>query len=58
MLNFIICDDVKQYREMVKKIIIAYMMKNKLEYQTHFFTDYDNEFMKIVKKSYHLKFIY
>ncbi len=50
MLNFIICDDVKQYREMVKKIIIAYMMKNKLEYQTHFFTDYDYEFMKIVEK--------
>ena len=50
MLNFIICDDVKQYRKMVEKIVISYMMKNKLEYQTHIFTDYDDEFMKIVEK--------
>ncbi len=49
MINFIICDDVKQYREMVEHIVISYMMKNKLEYKTHVFKDYDSEFMKIVE---------
>ena len=49
MINFIICDDVQQYREMVEHIVISYMMKNKLEYKTHVFKDYDSEFMKIVE---------
>ena len=49
MINFIICDDVKQYREMVEHIVASYMMKNKLEYKTHVFKDYDSDFMKIVE---------
>lgn len=49
MINFIICDDVKQYREMVEHIVVSYMMKNKLEYKTHVFKDYDSDFMKIVE---------
>lgn len=49
MINFIICDDVKQYREMVEKVIDSYMMKNKLEYKTHIFKDYDSKFMEIVE---------
>ena len=50
MINFIICDDVKKYREMIQNIISKYMMKNKLEYKTHVFNDYDNHFMDIVNK--------
>ena len=49
MINFIICDDVKQYREMVKHVVSLYMMKNKLEYKTHIFEDYNSDFMKIVE---------
>ncbi len=49
MINFIICDDVKQYREMVEHIVVSYMMKNKLEYKTHVFKDYDSDFLKIVE---------
>jgi len=49
MLNFIICDDVKQYRDMVENIISSYMMKNKLEYKTHIYSDYDDNFMKIIE---------
>lgn len=48
MINFIICDDVLKYRQMIEKIIAKYMMKNKLEYKTHIFNDYDDEFMKMV----------
>lgn len=49
MINFIICDDVKQYREMVEHIVASYMMKNKLEYKTHTFEDYNSDFIKIVE---------
>ncbi len=49
MLNFIICDDVKQYRDMIENIISSYMMKNKLEYKTHIYSDYNDDFIKIIE---------
>ena len=49
MINFIICDDVQKYREMAERVIDSYMMKNKLEYKTHIFKDYDSKFMEIVE---------
>ena len=55
MINFIICDDVKQYREMVEHIVASYMMKNKLEYRTHVFEDYDSDFLKIVESKLSFK---
>ena len=55
MINFIICDDVKQYREMVEHIDASYMMKNKLEYKTHVFKDYDSDFLKIVESKLSFK---
>ncbi|MBR3198414.1 MAG: response regulator transcription factor [Bacilli bacterium] len=50
MLNFIICDDIPKDRKMIEQIISKYMMKNKLEYKTHIFDDYDDNFIKIVNK--------
>lgn len=55
MINFIICDDVKQYCEMVEHIVASYMMKNKLEYKTHVFRDYNKEFLKIVESKLSFK---
>lgn len=49
MINFIICDDVKKYREKITHIVDSYMMKNKIEYRNYVFDDYDNRFMKIVE---------
>lgn len=49
MINFIICDDITKDREMIKNVISKYMMKNKLEYKTHVFDDYDDDFIEIVK---------
>lgn len=49
MINFIVCDDIIKDREMIKNIISKYMMKNKLEYKTHIFSDYDDSFIEIVK---------
>ncbi len=50
MLNFIICDDIKKDRETIENIVSKYMMKNKLEYKTHIFKDYDDNFLEIVNK--------
>ncbi len=50
MINFIICDDIPKDRKMIEKIISKYMMKNKLEYKTHIFDDYDDQFIEIVNK--------
>ena len=55
MINFIICDDVKQYRDMVEHIVDSYMMKNKIEYKTHIFDDYDSDFVKIVESKLSFK---
>lgn len=50
MINFIVCDDIVKDRKMIKNVISKYMMKNKLEYKTHIFDDYDDNFIEIVKK--------
>ena len=50
MINFIVCDDIVKDNEKIKNIISKYMMKNKLEYKTHIFSDYNDEFIEIVKK--------
>ena len=55
MINFIICDDIEKYRTMIKRVIVKYMMKNKLEYKTHIFKDYDEEFLKNKKKKLSFK---
>lgn len=55
MINFIICDDIPKYRIMIKNIIDKYMMRNKMEYKTHIFEDYDNQFMEIVNSKLSFK---
>lgn len=49
MINFIICDDNQKVVSDIKTILSNYMMKNKIEYKTHLFYDYDNKFMDIIK---------
>ncbi|MBR2833193.1 MAG: response regulator transcription factor [Bacilli bacterium] len=48
MINFIICDDVKKYREMIKHVIDKFMMKSDFEYKTYEYTDYDDEFLNVI----------
>ena len=48
MLNFVVCDDEKKYRDFAEGVINKYMMKNQHEYQIHMFNDYDREFMDII----------
>ena len=49
MINFIICDDIEKYRKQIENIVSKYMMKNKLEYRTHIFNDYNEDFLKMVE---------
>lgn len=51
MINFIICDDNKKYRDKVSSIVDKFMMKNKFHYEKHFFEDYDDSFLKIVEQN-------
>ena len=55
MVNFIICDDDKKYRDLVKNVVTDYMMKNELEYKLYVFDDYGSEFMDIVNKKLSFK---
>lgn len=48
MMNFIICDDSYGIVDKVSKIITMYMMSTDIEYHTHCFHDYDENFEKII----------
>ena len=50
MLEFIICDDNKLITDKVVDTVSEVMMKNKLVYKTLVFNDYNNSFMKVIKK--------
>lgn len=49
MINFIICDDIKEDLEVVLDVVSCYMMQNKIEYKTHVFRDYNDDFLKIIE---------
>ena len=49
-MNFIVCDDNQHIRNKVKEVIDSVMMKNKLNYRTHLFSDYDKSFFEIIKQ--------
>ena len=51
MINFIVCDDDIKILKKVERIIDKYMMKNKLAYKVHLFTDYDDEFMQLLNSN-------
>lgn len=50
MINFVIVDDFKEVTDNIKNIISKIMINNKLEYKTHIFNDYDNEFKKFMNE--------
>lgn len=50
MINFIICDDNKEFLKKEKQLVDNFMMKYDIEYKCHLYTEYDNEFDNIVLK--------
>ncbi|MDD6879582.1 MAG: LytTR family transcriptional regulator DNA-binding domain-containing protein [bacterium] len=50
MINFIICDDNKEFLIREKKIIDNLMMKYDIEYECKMFTNYGNDFQNFMKE--------
>lgn len=48
MINFVVCDDKKEYLNEISKIIDKIMMKNKYLYKKNLFSEYNNEFIDMV----------
>ena len=50
MINFIICEDKVEILSRVKDIIAKLMMKNNYGYKNHPFTEYEQEFYKVMNQ--------
>ncbi len=50
MVNFIVCDDNKEFLKREKKIIDSFMMKYDIEYTTYLFEEYNDKFDNISKE--------
>lgn len=48
MVNVIICDDNDKDRNNIIEIVNSYMDKNKIEYKTHVYKDYDKKFYEMI----------
>lgn len=51
MINFIICDDKKEFIEEIKNIIDTVMMKNNEAYEKHVYSEYNKDFISIIKEN-------
>lgn len=49
MVNFVICDDNKEFLKREKKIVDNFMMKYDIEYTVYLFEEYNDKFNSIVK---------
>ena len=49
MVNVIICDDNNKDRNNILEIVNNYMTKNKIEYKTHIYDDYNKKFDEIIE---------
>ncbi len=50
MLNFVICDDNKNFSKMMKKTIENFMMNYEQEYKVYYFENYSQEFEKFIQE--------
>ena len=49
MINFIICDDNKNFRNHIQRLVDKHMMKSDIDYKTYVFEEYNNDFRKLAK---------
>ncbi len=50
MINYILCEDDKEFRKTIKEQIIKFMMKSDIKYEFYEFNNYNQKFEEIVKK--------
>lgn len=51
MINFVVCDDEKEFREKTKVVINKLFMKNNVEYKTYEFSSYNKEFQNFINNT-------
>lgn len=49
MVNVIICDDNNKDKNNILEIVNSFMIKNKIEYKTHVYDDYNKRFDEIIE---------
>lgn len=49
MINFIICDDKKEFIDEIVNVIDTVMMQNNEAYQKHIYSEYNDEFLHVIK---------
>lgn len=49
MVNIIICDDNDKDRKNILEVVNNFMNKNKIEYETHIYNDYNKKFNEIME---------
>jgi len=49
MINFIICDDKKEFIDEIVNTIDRVMMKNSEAYEKHIYSEYDDDFIKMIE---------
>ena len=49
MLNFVVCDDEKEFREVINKEIEKFMMNYDVNYEVYQFETYDEDFEKVAR---------
>lgn len=55
MINFIICDDDLEMRNNILDVVSGLMIAKDMNYKTHLYEDYNEEFMKIVNQKLSFK---
>lgn len=51
MINFIICDDKKEFIDEIENTINTVMMKNNEAYKKHIYSEYNDNFINIIDKN-------
>ena len=51
MINFVVCDDEKEFRDKIKMVINKLFMKNNVEYKTYEFNGYSKELDNFINNS-------
>ena len=51
MVNFVVVDDNSLYVSKIEKLVVTYMMNNKIDFHIEVFNDYTADLLKYIKKN-------
>lgn len=56
MINFILCDDIKEWNDTIYDVLKKYCEKNNINYKIHRFYDYDSNLLEVTNSQLENKF--